>query len=215
MYRHVHEAMILNEARKPLYAELTDGRSLAISEALISYEKDLLLKSRIADITARPFQWAGVPIVCEDYISINATPQFKAHYPSGAPLLQNFVSVKVGDYVKVLEPSIKAGDFKRVEKISHQAVEELSQEPRLNCMVRHFLESIRRVAGLAEKHDQKSRAVLGVGTKFLSKKMLIVHLDELQFAADLDKMAAPLQAAGVPILCQDVPAIPRIHVRKK
>lgn len=208
MYNHVHEAMILNEARKPLYAKLTDGRSLQVSEALIAYEEKLILKARFADLVALPFQWAGIPIVCEDYISMKQTPEFKSQFASGVPSLQSFVPVNAEDYVKALEPLAKAGDFKKVSETAHEKVLELEKEPRFNCMVRHFLESMRRVAGLAEKQDQKSRASLGIGTSYISRKMLEGHLEDLQTAAVLDKMAAPLQAAGVPILCQDVPYIP-------
>lgn len=67
-------------------------------------------------------------------------------------------------------------------------------------MIRHFLESIRRVAGLAPTY--------GVRTMFISKQMLWAHVRSLKKASELDQMAAPLQAEGLPILCQDVPYIP-------
>lgn len=208
MYRHVYEAMLLNQLRKPLYAELTNGRSLMVSETLIAFEKDLILKSRMADLAALPFQWAGVQIVCEDYISMNEAPVFRTHYSQGPPRLEDFIPVKVSSVKDSLQVLLDAGDFKSVEIVANDRVLALEAEPRFNCMMRHFLESIRRVAGLASIHNEKAREKLGVGSVYLSKMMVKGHLRVLDKASALDRLAAPLQAAGVPILCQDVPSIP-------
>jgi hypothetical protein len=44
-------------------------------------------------------------------------------------------------------------------------------------------------------------------TAGLSRLVLRLHLFTLGDAAKLDALAAPIQARGIPILCQDVPPI--------
>jgi hypothetical protein len=71
-----------------------------------------------------------------------------------------------------------------------------------------MLESIARVAHLAPKHSRLARDKGMKPTDTFSWRMVQLHLFSLPSFAKLDKLAAPLQSRGVPILHQDVPPIP-------
>ncbi len=75
-------------------------------------------------------------------------------------------------------------------------------------MVRHVLESTARIAYLAPRHERIAKEKgLTKSPAGLSWKLVKLHLQALKLAGGLDTQAAPLQAAGVPILCRDVPPI--------
>jgi hypothetical protein len=88
--RHIREAMTLNETRKPEYSKLSAGASESISNALISFEKELIVGSYVADVVAYPFQAAGIPIACDEFISMSETPALSSSFATGAPNLDSF-----------------------------------------------------------------------------------------------------------------------------
>jgi hypothetical protein len=202
MYRHVQEALTLNQERQPHYSAITGGKSIPVSKALIQFEKTLITQSRFADFIARPYQWAGIPIACVEYISMSETPQFRTHYLEGPPNLMDFRPAKAEVLVNLLKAEVKHKNFELAETIADLQIGEIEKEPRFNCLIRHLLESMRRVAGFARQHAAGS---------FISKQLLKGHLKALETASQIDRIAAPIQAAGVPIVCQDVPFIPPAH----
>jgi hypothetical protein len=209
MYHHIEDAMILNQARAPIYNRLSNGDSAVVSAAMISFEKGLLRTASIADAAAFPFQVAGIPILCLDYIHMSETPPFHNSFAQGAPKMSQFHQLDMGGVKTALTAALQTDDFDSMIEIATQNVAELKQEPRFNCMVRHFLESIRRIAGLAPQYQAMAKTKLGAyGTKFISKKILKGHIKALDEAARIDLMSAPVQAQNIPIVCQDVPHIP-------
>ncbi|HLL48487.1 MAG TPA: hypothetical protein VK399_17425, partial [Longimicrobiaceae bacterium] len=83
----------------------------------------------------------------------------------------------------------------------------LEAVPCYHCMLRHLLESMLRVTSLAPTHAARAEAAGMKSTAGLSRLVLRLHLFALVDAAKLDVVAAPIQARGIPILCQDVPPI--------
>jgi hypothetical protein len=80
-------------------------------------------------------------------------------------------------------------------------------------MVRHLLESARRVAELAPAHAAQAAALDLPSPLWISGLLLRLHLFGLAQAARLDAQAFPLQCRGVPILSSDLPAVPAIPAR--
>lgn len=209
MYRHIDDAMILNESRAPHYRQLSHGSSVVVSDAMISFEKGLLRTATIADTVALPLQLAGIPILCVDYISMSETPEFRTSYKNGAPKLSDFHRPDIQSLKDALSVAVKYDDYESIIDISNQAIEELEIEPRFNCMVRHFLESARRIAGLAPQYQMMAESKLGAFTaKYLSSKILSGHVKALDEAAHIDLLAVSTQTQNIPIVCQDVPYIP-------
>ncbi|MBS1972130.1 MAG: hypothetical protein JSU04_17600 [Bdellovibrionales bacterium] len=209
MYRHIDDAMILNQARAPIYNRLSNGESAIVSEAMISFEKGLLRSASLADAAAFPFQLSGIPILCVDYIHMSETPSFRNSFAQGAPKLSQFHPLNIQSVKTALTAALQSDDFESMIEIATQSIEELNKEPRFNCMVRHFLESARRIAGLAPQYQVMAGSRLSAyGTKFISKKILKGHIKSLDEAARIDLLSAPVQAQNIPIVCQDVPHIP-------
>jgi hypothetical protein len=75
-------------------------------------------------------------------------------------------------------------------------------------MTRHLLESALRITNGARRYAAEAEARGVASPAGLSRALLSMHLTTLGEGARLDRRAAPLQAEGVPIICQDVPPIP-------
>lgn len=209
MYRHVDEAMILNQSRSSVYQEVSGGKSRVVSEAMISFERALSRSASLADALALPLNLSGIPILCADLISMSKTPPLRFSYEQGAPSLSQFHLPDLQSIKAALNVALMDEDFNSLVNLSNRYIHELEHEPRFNCMVRHFLESIRRMAGLAPQYQLMAKSKLGAKTaKFISKNVINGHIKGLDEAAHIDLLAAPLQAQNLPIVCQDIPHIP-------
>lgn len=71
-----------------------------------------------------------------------------------------------------------------------------------------MLESIRPTASLAPLYKQAAKEKKVKSPGFVVQGFLRSHLEILTEATEIDYLAAPLQAEGLPIICQDVPHIP-------
>ncbi|WII72924.1 hypothetical protein QJS83_03440 [Bdellovibrio sp. 22V] len=205
---HIRDALKINKERAPHYARLSQGRSAEISKRLISMERKLSFIVPFADAWAIPYHMAGVNILCDDFIDMAYTPKFRSQNPEGADSILNFRRPNVETIKARLFELYKAKDYQGLAYYADHKIHELESVPRYNCMVRHVLESIRRMAALAPLHDQKARHSLGVSSLFLSRTVLRSHILLLDESTLIDTLAAPLQSEGLPIVCQDVPAIP-------
>ena len=140
---------------------------------------------------------------------MSGVSEFREHFPFDALPLEAFQKQN-GNWIagKIL----KAYRLRGFEGASAQATTELVRlgaDRTYHSMLRHILESVIRVANLAPLHE-KFRVDSGVkeSTLPLSKWLFFSHFSAFQFSTWLDAKAAPLQSRGVPILFQDVPAIP-------
>ena len=204
--RHMREAIALNRERLPRYAALTEGRSKSISRRLVRSERLSLPAAMYVDRRALLFQAAGVRIVEDDFVPMHDVPEFREAFDP--PDLDSYARQAPRPLVRRLRRAWEAGDFSGLRDAAHTEIERLAGEPRFHCMLRHLLESLRRIAHLAPRHDDAARTA-GVGsTRDLSTLMLRMHLWPLPASTRLDHRAAPLQAEGIPILFQDLPPIP-------
>ncbi|WP_413293267.1 hypothetical protein ACLSU7_17945 [Bdellovibrio sp. HCB185ZH] len=208
MTEHIREAMALNKQRKPLYMKLSQGKSQTVSDKLIWIERKLMLAVPFADVWAAPYQAAGIPIMCQDLIEMSETPQFLSRNPEGVDSLHNYRRPDIATIKSHLLELFRAKAYLEIAEYADSQIKDLEQKPRYNCMVRHILESIRRMAALTPIHAQKARAKNMLSPESLSRTVLRTHILLLNDFAELDALAAPLQANALPILCQDVPYIP-------
>lgn len=172
-------------------------------------EQKLLLGSPVIDLWARPFQKAGVLIVCEDVIDMAFTPEFRRQNPQGRIPQNSYRRVLVEVVKTKLNEKLKREDFQGMAWLADQYVQQLEKQPRFNCLVRHMLESVRRTALLAPRHEAAAQRKGLSSPRALSKLILKSHLNLLNESAVIDILAAPLQADGLMIVCQDVPHIPK------
>lgn len=199
------EAIALNEARAPRYSSLTDGASLAISRRLILSERALLPVARWFDRRTRRWERAGIPILEEIFVPMATAPAFAERGSeirgAGNPALDGTVRRRV-------MRSYRDAGFEGAAIVLRDAIDALSAEPGMDCLVRHLLESAYRLAMLAPRHMEAALERGLASPRWLLSLLLRLHLWGLGRARDLDARARPLQARGIPILDQDLPPIP-------
>lgn len=198
---HLHEAIALNETRRPLYAEATGGRSDPLSRQLIAMEKAALVLARELDERARPWQEAGVGVLCDEFVSmalaapfavgVAAPPAYPVHgsrlFADLSTAWRDFDYAALAEAIETQLATIPAGSA---------------------CMTRHLLESTLRAANLAPVHAAKSAALGMASPDDLSRAFIVAQLASLPSAARFDRRVELIHQMGVPMLCNDVPPIP-------
>ena len=202
---HLREAIALNRVRAPRYAALSGGASRPISRRLLLAERLLLPLAWALDRWARPYHRAGVPVLADVFEPMDRTPAFAPHLPIKADVRRRRPDVQAlrRDVVRAWRRDGFAGAARVLERERTS----LAAQPAFDGMVRHLVESALRVASLAGPHATLARKAGRPSTLPLSGLLLGMHLAGLGPAARLDDEAAPLQRAGLPILCGDVPPI--------
>jgi hypothetical protein len=209
MERHLREAAAINKQRMPLYDSLTGGRSRGISRRLIWTERLALVAAWYVDWRAKTFQREGIRIVCDDFVPMANTPAFQPRAADPPPPLSAFAPADARRIRRAVERARRRGGFPAASAVLEREIERLSGAPAYHCMLRHLLESALRISNQAPRYAAEARARgLAASPEGLSRTLLDLHLSTLGEAARLDVRAAPLQAEGIPIICQDVPPIP-------
>ena len=205
---HLEEAIALNEQRRPLYSALTGGDSEAISDTLIESEKTSLLFAEPIDEASIPYHQAGVRIVCDEFVPMSGVPAFSDSFDFQPEPLSDYEPVDGDQLSDELEASFADGGFAALSEHTEASLAAIETPRAYHCMLRHMLESLRRIANLAPVHDADAQRAGLESTLTISEDMVRLHLLSLSAAARLDADASPIQATGVPILCHDVPSIP-------
>ena len=207
---HLREAIAINKARRPLYARLSNYHSTEISDRLIAGEQLAKFASYLFhnfDARAESYQEKGINIVCDEFVSMSLTPRFEAYGPLPHPDLRHFHELDPYIIRRSLSRAIDDGYPQTVAAAKHWINVIEKSDVRFNCMTRHLLESVGRIAKLAPGHIQKSKSLGLKSPARLSNSMISSHLLMLPESVALDVLAAPIQAQGIQILCQDVPPI--------
>jgi hypothetical protein len=203
---HLEEAIAQNRTRRPLYAAATAGASERISGLLIALEEASLTVAPRADEPSAAYHAAGIPIVCDGVVPMAWAPSFE---PLKLGAIAEPFSPLNGEAIAVeLRDALTAGGPEQVAAIAHQWMDRIESTPHRHCMVRHVLESVARIALLAEDHARLARKRRLASPAGIDEDLIRAHVAGLGISAQLDTMAAPLQARGVPILCNDLPTIP-------
>lgn len=203
---HVRDAMALNKARLPAYSEATEGRSEPVSLSLIRGERGALLAARYFDFRARPYEARGIRLMCDLMIDLRHTPPLDLSGVRRDRPTNPLDTVRVRQHLRAAMKK----DFRTLRDAANKLVVRLERHPHYHCMVRHFLESIRRAAALAPGHARRA-VIRGLDPKpalAITRGVVELHLAFLGAAHRLDALALPLQRDGVPIICGDVPPIP-------
>ncbi|MBA4159172.1 MAG: hypothetical protein H0X65_17100 [Gemmatimonadetes bacterium] len=205
--RHLREAIELNRERLPLYSQLTDGASERISRRLIWSERLALPVAWYIDRRASGYLQAGIPLVCDEFVSMELTPPFRARAPIAPQPVTTFRPTDTRRVRRAVRGSYRQGGFPGVSAVLEGELRRLEDAPTYHCMLRHLLESALRIANLAPIQAARAEELGMDSPEGLSWLLLRLHLLTLEDAARLDRAAAPLQAEGIPIICQDVPPI--------
>ena len=209
MADHLREAKAINLERMPHYVALTDGASRPVSWILIGSEMAGIPFATLVEYLNKPLAKAGVNILCEDFISMEKTPPFRSVSPEPALPLDQFSADLGWDEVGELWQLTRSASYGPLAARADAVLAELKLVPTYHCMYRHILESIRLAAANADDQLTRARAVgLGSEAERVIDMLLISQVGVLPLALYIDKLSAPINARGIPIICQDVPPIP-------
>ena len=205
-YVHVQDAIELNRERRELYSKETDGESEKISRYLIIWEKLIRIKARKYDRKAAPYQAMGIPFMCEDFIDMSETPDFIARTTQIPRAYQTDFEPKSRKIKKRLRSKLKLGYHPLAEQLKKE-IELLAPNKNYDCLLRHIHESLLRTADLAPRYLSKLEGKQKVKLDKLIRRYLRLQIFGIGQAIFIDKKARSLQSEGVPILCNDVPAV--------
>ena len=211
MMRHFTDAAALNATRFEAYASLTNGSSRIISSTLIASESVSFPLALWFESREAPLRALGVDILCQGLMPMSDAGPL-VHLPVPVPG-ESFDGERarrgVAAFTEVLKAAEPNHDFDAMAQAAAALLGDLAVAPSHHCMVRHIAESIRRFAELAPSQiSQADGYGLGWQTGELIRDLIFSHRLTLGLSEWLDGMAAPIQASGVPILCNDVPKIP-------
>lgn len=207
---HLKEAIELNRNRMPLYAKVSNGRTLRYSRMLIFSEQLMLPVAWILDQLSKPFQKAGIPIGDAEYISMNQVTPFSDRFPFEPEPLNQFKRVDGRALSRRLKDAYRSGGFNELSRAASHELKLLETPRAYHAMTRHLLESIIRAANLAPLHEQKAKSIHFRSPLLISRLIISGHFPLFASASKLDADLAPIQATGIPFLWQDVPHIPAI-----
>lgn len=211
MTEHLKEAIALNTERRDLYAALTKNQSVEVSDLLIRMEKSTLFMMKFPlwnfDELLKVDHEQNQSLTCEAFVSMKTVRSFESQFERGAPT-ENTPLIDTKSVRKILKTSIEAGDQVKFKSELFHVYAELNAEPRLNCMSRHIIESMLRITSLRPEWLAKIETTQGQ-LKFDKAviRLLRNHIFALTSAQQIDAAARSIQLSGVPIVCQDVPAI--------
>jgi len=205
--RHLQEAINLNTERMPLYSELTNGDSLRYSKKLISDERMALWWAWIFDRVGDKYQAKGVPFMKAEFVEMSLVPEFSNCYPSNINYQIALQKVEIKNFSSQLKNEIKKDKFESIIQTCNEFLDDLHKQPHVYCMLRHVIESLRRIAYLIPVHQKKCDQLNLSFPIIYSVILLKIHRLVLGRSKELDEAIAPIQIAGVPFLFQDLPPI--------
>lgn len=209
--QHLKDAAAINTTRKPIYATLTKGKSLWLSRILILAERIAALFAYFIDKSAMPFQKQGIPIITNDFVSMDAihNPEDKPRYQNqaDAETIAN-VKNKLSEFRKRISSYLDKNDFYFIANDAYLLIQALKLEEERSqshfAMTRHLVESIGLTALNAIAYAKVSHA----NTIPLSKRVINFQKLGLWTCVFIDKLAQRCHALGVGIIVNDVPHIP-------
>lgn len=198
--QHMKEATEANRIRGKWYAKLSDGGTESVSSRLVLYDRLGLLITPLVDLYANPFRSrSGVSILCEilpsmklESAEVNLLPPIE---------LSRFRKLPVKTLIPELKRSLRNEDWKSIIAIAEYYQPGDSAESRFNCIGLHFLRTMKRLAEVVPEHSEPE-----VGN--LAKALIRGSILMLREVSKIDEAAAPFQAAGLPILCAEIPGVP-------
>ena len=210
-HQHVQDAIRINRQRRPTYDEMAGRPARRASDLLIRTEYLCLPFALFFDRRARRFNEAGIPIVQDDFVSMEGIrdPNIPPTWTNRAgPGEFEALSAELRDYKRCLRDSARTFDFAQAARETAQMLTGLAErETRCEAhfaMVRHMLESI----GLAAVNAIRFAELSAGETRLLSRSLLLFEAKGMRTAMTLDRRAQEVHALGVGIIVNDLPPIP-------
>ncbi len=199
---HIQESIKINQESSTFYRALTGGESDKVLKKLITGEKASLKIAKSFDKKVQTYHQHGIDLLCQEFKEmIPFEPSLKD------PRVQHVdpLSLKYFSFYKKINNAIKTKDENIIRTEALKVLIELHQSPPYHCFTRHIIESIYRFAYYVPiRKKQSEDKNLKDPTKILIQVMKL-QLLVLPFAQYVDKLSAPIQKQGIPILCNELP----------
>jgi hypothetical protein len=157
------------------------------------------------DRRARQYHDAGIPLLHALFEPMSNAPAAGAR--AGIAIPSNYFAPVTATIRRDVLAACNADGFAGAARALDLELALLDRLPAIDCMVRHILQSARRLVALAPVHAEQARAKGLPSPDWISMLLLRLHLWALGPAASLDADALALQVTGVPILACDLPVI--------
>lgn len=205
---HLREAIALNRRRAPRYAEVSGGRSQALSGLLIAMEASTLPVAAWFDRRSAPFVADGVDVVAEDFVSMDGVRPWHAP-PARRRVAGRRAHRRVAEHLDLARRDAArravAGDFAGVRDAAAVALRGVRAvedgEGAHFAMAAHLVESLGFCADNARRRGAGPADVV-------ARDLVLAQALGLALAAPVDRLAQPLHRRGVGIVVNDVPDIP-------
>lgn len=208
---HFHEARAVNRERRKLYADLTNGKSLFVSNILVWSEFLLYPVAWYFDIRAKKFNKIGISVISNDFVSLGNLPDLNEKPTYRNILTKNDlrdISQKMKRLRKGTRVELKQFRFYEVNKLIAASIVEIesiqTQREVHIAMLKHILESAAFAAKNAIEHSTLNNYKLNrLAAHFISAQLLGTIL-----SPRIDKAANRIHRIGYGIVVNDLPEIP-------
>lgn len=206
--QHLQDAISIYKERTELYAAITDNRSRGIFNHLILAETLLLPVARFYDLRAIPFIDKGIPIILNDFVSMEGNKGFEYPFAPSNPI--NTIAEEDAQAILDELLSVDQSNLMSIALASFIALNEIHHLEETNgihfAMTRHMLESL----GFGALHGiyyqcQSNGETYRLANDFAKTQLLAIKIGN---SIDLDKRANIFHQEGIGILVNDLPDIP-------
>ncbi len=198
---HLRDSIAVNRSNRAAYAELSGGKSNTVLNLLIGLERLSLASAWYFDWRAKEYNQKGIRLFCDEFLPMKKKPVVRS---APGPKLRPF---DWESYEKELSDAVGRKDVEGIKAQSLAAVRSLEAHPGTYCMLRHLFESIYRFAYFLPVHAEKARATGLEDPTSLSLFAIRLQVLSLITVHKIDRMSAPVQELGVPLLCNDLPPL--------
>lgn len=201
--RHVTESIAINQERRPFYREMSQGQSERAFRLLLTLEYLMIPSAYYFDLRALPFQKKGIPLLRDELVSMNRTPQFDP--ARRVPVTRGMPELPWRKYYRDLKTAGQTKDPGRVVQVTTRIIEEMSDFPEYYPMTRHLIESVHRFAWFlpAREDDCLKRGVKS--PRQLVFQIIDYHLLGLWYFVLIDRAGERVHREGIPMLTCELP----------
>lgn len=207
---HIREAIAINRARKVQYGQLTNRKSIKLSNALLGLEYLCLPLASYFDTRAKSYNKRGIRIVIDDFVEMEI-PEFSSPIKKCLPFQKSHaekIKNKVKQFLKLCPKRLR--NLPDLEDASRLARELLNQIQYLATKYRiylatleHLIESYILIIENGMKYFEQSK---GQSIK-LTSDIAYVHRIGIKNALKIDLAANRFHIDGVGIIVNDLPKI--------
>ncbi len=205
--RHLKEAIELNTERLLLYAKLSGGETIPYSKKLIWYEQLALKGAWIFDQLGKRYQQKGIDYMKNEFVEMATASPFYEQYPAGIDFAKPLELLHFTSFMKQAKQLNKQQQFEQLVELCNMRLHQLEKQTHVYCMVRHLIESIRRMAFLIPTYEAPCEAQQLKSPMVYSQFLIRLQLMMLPKSAVFDIAIAPIQQQNIPFLYQDLPPI--------